>query len=57
MERERNLPSFKAISSKLQTIVAIRGVPYISVHNYSGNLEELLVLMVRASLLKFDCLT
>lgn len=49
MDRDRNLPAFKVISSKLQTLISIRAIPNSVVANYGTNLEELLVLLVRAS--------
>ena len=49
MDRNRNPPVFKVILSKLQTLISIRAIPNSVVANYGTNLEELLVLLVRAS--------
>ena len=41
MERDRNLPVFKAIAAKVATIRAIRAIPHISASNWTGSFEEL----------------
>ncbi len=46
MDRERNLPSFRLIGSKMSVLNALRSIPNVAPSNYASTLEEIAVLMV-----------